>query len=234
MDAVRWLLAGLLTLVGTTVNAQFDEKLAGTYSLQGAMEMAAVLVLHPDHRFRFSQAYGGTTQSATGTWAVSGDVVTLTTGPLPAPGFVWGGSLSEYEGAPERPVVLVVQVKSPEYDLYWRNMDVKVAFSNGQTRGGLTGYRGLLAFEDRQDGEWRSAKPVRVGVSYPRYEVPEHWFDVPPGTKTAVIEFKPGRLLKPAFTEMRLMVQDEYGALVLSPAVKKGGLPGSFIRQGGD
>lgn len=198
----------ILSAITPVTQAAQGGELTGTYYLQGVREVGAELRLSANGRFSYGMAYGATDQTAKGTWKIAGERLELVADPGAEPRFVWGKSADIFEGDPDRPVDLVVRVSSPELGLVWRGMAVEVRYTNGQTRGGETGSSGLLAFEARTQGEWAGARPQAVGVSYPYRNVPQQWFDIPSGTKTAHITFAPGKLMPSAFGQLKLRIDE--------------------------
>ena len=221
-------LCALLALGGGVAGAAPTvAELEGLYTLQRVRETAAELRLSADGRFTYGIAYGAQQQSAEGVWRVEDGRIVLVSDVRPEPRFEWGAPVNDrFEGDPERPVDLVVRVESPELGMTWRNIEITAQYAQGAPRTGLTGSGGLLAFEMREQGEWAGARPERIGVSYPKMQVSQQWFDVPKGTKTAHILFLPGRLIPSAFVEVRFRIDTAASAPISLVSVRENGQDG--------
>lgn len=189
------------------------ERLAGGYALRGVRELAAALRLRADGHFDYGISYGAVDMQAAGTWRSDGQRVWLQTEQAPAT-FRWGRAQSEFHDdfpmTPDRPVQLLVRVEEPERRFIWSNVEVQAEFTNGQVRSGVTGRNGMLAFLERTDEPWRGHKVSRLAVRY--RDMPWTWFEVNEPMKTAVIYFRPGALMRPAFKQMVLDVRPTLGS----------------------
>lgn len=85
---IRWLAgAVLLCIAPACASAQAKPQVAGLYQIR-QMEMAGGLELSPNGRFRYSLEYGAASEEAEGDWTAEGDIVRLTSNPVPkAPSF---------------------------------------------------------------------------------------------------------------------------------------------------
>lgn len=215
-----------------------DTALTGRYELRGIREVGAELALSADHRFEFGMTYGAVDLSASGRWALRGRVVTLTTDPVPAAGFELNRSSADlpdaYSQSPDKPTLLVVEVKTPRLGLTWSNMAVVGEFSNGQSRSGVTGNNGMVGFLDRTEPEWRGTYVRRISVAYPQAKIAAATFDIDArSTRLVQIDFEPGDMAPPAFESATLGVDGAGPAMSLVQQSPEG--PGKvgwkFVRQ---
>lgn len=210
-----------LSAQGPTGNAA----LAGHYYLDGRREVGSELLLTKDGRFEFFLAYGAVDRYAKGTWSVSGMSLTLTSDLLEEPRFALGPSEPELDPAyrergEKTEILMCVEIGTPELGLVWRDVEITAGFSNGRTRTGLTGRDGMLGFEKRGEPEWAGAVVTRIGVAYPKHEVPQRWFEVAAGTRTQRVVLTPGWLVDNAFESLELEVgQDEKGPRLHEPSL---------------
>lgn len=210
--AVAVALIGQLAMASAAGSA--ETRLTGHYNLRGVRETAAALDLSADGRFRFGISFGGVDAMAEGKWALRNGKVALTTDAKPEPSFSWADDqqaeatrcMSGYDGPGDRPVVLVACVLTPELGLVWSGVEVTGEFANGQQRSGATTRSGKLGFEARSEPEWAGVPITRLSVAYSKSGVPAQWFEVPPGAKTALIRFEPGRLVPPFFESAVLRI----------------------------
>lgn len=189
-----------------------QDSLLGSYRMTGVRETAATLHLRPGGRFDFSLAYGGVDAAASGRWALVQERIELTTDEPPPPSLRRGRELDElassYEDSGEEATLLVVKVVSSGRGMVWSNMEVTGEFSNGRKRTGITGRNGALGFLKRSDADWRGAALRRVTVAYPNGKVAPVTFELERATtRTLLVEFDPGALVRPAFPSMVLKVR---------------------------
>ena len=221
----RWLLGTAAILVGMAAWAGDD--LAGRYYLHGVHEVGSELVLGTDGRFSFGLSYGAVDQEAQGSWKRDGDEVVLRTDSPPPAGFSLGEVsdqlLDAYGTEPDKPTLLAVQVTTPRLGLVWSNMQITAEFSNGLTRSGMTGRRGLLGFLARTDGPWQGAVIRRVSVAYPAGNVAAQWFDIDSKKVRGVaVHFEPGDLATSAFKTASFHVVSGGGGKVTLTLQKDG------------
>lgn len=181
-----------------------DANVAGSYQLEGVREVGAQLLLHPGGRFEFGMAYGGADLAAQGLWVSKEGLVTLIADAPLAAGFKLNPSNanapSEYDQHPDKPTLLVVEVKTPRLGLAWSNMAVVAEFSNGQSRSGVTGRNGMLGFLARTEPAWKGAYVRRISVAYPKAQIAAALFQVDSrATPSIAVDFEPGHLAPPAF-----------------------------------
>lgn len=201
-------LTACAVVLGLAAPAACAPNMVGTYVLEGQRETVASLRLESDGRFQMAMSYGAVDTDAQGRWELSGergDRLVLTTDTPGEPSFAWAedqAALAErcmggYGNPGQPPLALVACVSTPDAGLVWENMQVTAHFSNGMSRSGLTTRHGQLGFLARPEPQWKGAIVERLTVSYPRGAVPAQTFAVPPGARTAVIQFDPGRLTAP-------------------------------------
>lgn len=224
--------AAALTPPNTNAN------LAGSYQLQGVREVGAELRLHPDGRFEFGMAYGGADLAAQGQWVSKGRLVVLTTDTPPAAGFKLNSSNAnapnDYDQHPDKPTLLVVEVKTPRLGLVWSNMAIVAEFSNGQTRSGTSGRNGMLGFLARAEPEWKDVYVQRISVAHPKEKVDATSYQVDSRrTRSIAIDFEPGHLAPPAFERATFSQPADAASAVLVQRSQEG--PGkvgwTFIRR---
>ncbi len=173
-------------------------------------EVGAELRLSATGKFKFAMAYGGTDSSAAGRWTLDGNLVKLTTDPMPNASLKLGElmdtMIEPFASDTQKPSLLVVHVTSPQLGMTWSNMQVTAHFSNGLQRSGSTSPQGL-GFLARSDGPWSGATIQSVSVGYERGKVAPIHIRVEPGkTKTVIVHFDPGSLAAPAFHSLELQV----------------------------
>ena len=214
---------------GPPAGAGEAPRLEGDYRLQGVREMVAQLLLHPDGRFEYGASYGAVDELVKGTWTLRDGKVVLSADKAPAPSFSRhlnqpprdADCIRGFDGDPGKPTALVACVATPATGTPWGHIMITAVFSNGKQRSGETGSDGKLGFLARPEPEWRGATVQRLLVGYRRGGVPQapQAFEVPAGAGTAVIDFEPGNLVRPAFDQATLRVSAWHGvraeALVL-------------------
>ncbi|MBP6336571.1 MAG: hypothetical protein KA375_03170 [Vitreoscilla sp.] len=195
-----------LALVAPASGASTD--LLGTYYLTGVRETGGQLRFRSDGQFDFGLSYGAVDQEATGTWAVDGEQISLTTTPRPPPSFSWQANQPVLHelcmDEPEVPVVLAVCLAGPGPSIPSTEFKITAEFTNGLRRSGVP-KRGRLYFAERSEPEWKDAKVKRLQMEVPRESV-QTWIVVPPENRTAIIELASGRLAKPAFETAKLRI----------------------------
>jgi hypothetical protein len=122
MPAISNLVLALWMAAAQPVSDPSD--LAGLYD-GGQTEMAAILALEPDGRFRYALSYGALDERAEGDWRREGDRVLLTSDPVQPPRF----DLVEIGAGPEG--ALLVTLVAPRLPV--QLFDVKAGFADGRT-----------------------------------------------------------------------------------------------------
>ncbi|MBI5334578.1 MAG: hypothetical protein HZB72_08340 [Burkholderiales bacterium] len=239
----RSLLLACAVMLSRAAFAAPTPDVVGTYVLEGQREMVASLRLERDGRFRLAMSYGAVDTDAQGRWEVAGergDRLVLTTDAPAEPSFAWiedqashaERCMGGYRDPSRPPVILVACVVTPDAGLVWENMQVTAHFSNGLSRSGLTTRHGQLGFLARTEAQWQGATVDRLTVSYPRGSVPPQTFPVPPGARTVVVQFNPGRLTSPPAEQITFAVKGPRPeAAALEMLAPDGSSSGTFRRR---
>ena len=204
-----------------------DKEVAGTYYLEGVVDVDAELRLKPDGRFSFGLAYGGVEKQAFGTWVLRDKRIELVSDAARKTDFSVGSlepqMLKGYVIEEDKPTLMTVRISTPHLGLTWSNMEIFAEFSNGKVRSGITGSSGMIGFLARDEPEWRGAVVRRIGAAYPWKKIGPRWFDVDPEkVKGVEIHFEPGPLMSIPLENASLnwdayrgfrMLRDDRGAL---------------------
>lgn len=136
---MRAILAAFALALATPATAQGDSA-AGDYTLANAFETYVGLLLREDGTYAFVLSVGALDKTSAGTWEQDGEVVTLTTDPVPTPpAFARAGPDHTIADEPDAPSL--VRVTWPN-DRDIPGVDIVLECSDGSNASGYTQYDG--------------------------------------------------------------------------------------------
>ena len=193
---IRWLAGAVLICVApASASAQARPKFAGLYEIR-QMEMAGGLELSPNGRFRYALEYGAASEEAEGDWTAEGDIVRLTSNPVPkAPAF----ELVKDEPAPDGQ--LYVELEPPGFGSWTGRLDLLVT---------VTGQAEPKPVEARSDGlVWLDgAAATSVQPLVPIYGNLGEPIQITPGGHRLLLRFHANDLGKARFDREPLLAKD--------------------------
>lgn len=187
--------AVLLCIAPACASAQASPKFAGLYEIR-QMEMAGGLELLPTGRFRYALEYGAASEEAEGDWESEGDVVRLTSNPIPtAPSF------ELVKDEPAENGELYVELEPPGFGSWTGRLDLLAT---------VAGEREPRQVEARSDGlvwlEGATATSIRPVV--PIYGNIGDSIDIGPGGHRLLLRFHANDLGKVRFDREPLAAKD--------------------------
>jgi len=187
--------AVLLCAVPACASAQPRPQFAGLYEIR-QMEMAGGLELSPNGRFRYALEYGAASEEAEGDWKAEGDIVRLTSNPMPKePSF----ELVKDEPLPGRE--LYVELEPPGFGSWTGRLDLLVTIA-GQPKP--------QRVETRSDGlVWLDgAVPTSIRLVVPVYGNLGEPIPIAPGGHRLRLRFHANDLGKARFDREPLLAKD--------------------------
>ncbi|HWW05023.1 hypothetical protein [Collimonas sp.] len=183
------LCAQFMPVLGQATDVNVGSSLVGHYSLKGAREAAADIILQVDHHFKYAAMYGGTDAQADGTWSVTGNQVYLIADQSP-PYFSEIQQIdqpdSDFTKDAKEPILMGLVAGTPKFGMRWQDVEVDFKFSNGKIRSAKTSSSGKVFLADRQTPEWKGVEVTEIGLAFPTIELERKWFKVD-GKKTKIV-----------------------------------------------
>jgi len=142
----------------------------GLYRAQAGPDVASMLELAGDGRFRYQRSEGALDEQASGRWTQTTDGVTLETLPHPRPPEWQINTIGE---AQESPLTVMVRVPGGGTDSL-AGIYLRIGFANGDRQAGMTQYDGW------QMDPAETRQPIWIEFSEPIHGVASKRFDLPP------------------------------------------------------
>lgn len=187
--------AVLLCVAPACASAEAGPRFAGLYEIR-QMEMAGGLELSPNGRFRYALEYGAASEEAEGDWKAEGDIVRLTSNPVPK-----SPSFELVKDDPLPGGELYVELEPPGFGSWTGRLDLLVT---------VAGQAEPQPIEARSDGLvlLDEAVPTSIQPVVPVYGNLGDPIQITPGGHRLLLRFHANDLGKARFDREPLVAKD--------------------------